>query len=94
MTIYEEGLSANNANYTPLTPVDFLERAAETWPNKTAIIHGTTRRTYKEFLERSKKIASAINKRKIGAGDVVSIIAPNTPAMLESHYGVIMSGAV
>ena len=39
MTIYEEGLSANNANYTPLTPVDFLERAAETWPNKTAIIH-------------------------------------------------------
>ena len=47
MTIYEEGLSANNANYTPLTPVDFLERAAETWPNKTAIIHGTTRRTYK-----------------------------------------------
>ena len=94
MTIYEEGLSANNANYTPLTPVDFLERAAETWPNKTAIIHGTTRRTYQDFLERSKKMASAINKRKIGEGDVVSIIAPNTPAMLESHYGVIMSGAV
>ena len=94
MAIYEEGLSANSANYAPLTPVDFLERAAGTWPDKIAIIHGETRRTYQEFLERSKRMASAINKRKIGKGDVVSIIAPNTPAMLEAHYGVIMSGAV
>ncbi|MDG1888538.1 MAG: acyl-CoA synthetase [Alphaproteobacteria bacterium] len=94
MTIYEDGLSANNANYTPLTPVDFLERAAGTWPNKTAIIHGQTRRSYREFLERSRRMASALNKRNIGKGDVVSIIAPNTPAMLEAHYGVIMSGGV
>ena len=94
MTIYEDGLSANDANYTPLTPVDFLERAAGTWPNKTAIIHGRMRRSYREFLERSKRMASALNKRNIGKGDVVSIIAPNTPAMLEAHYGVIMSGGV
>ena len=94
MAIYEEGLSANSANYAPLTPVDFLVRAAGTWPDKIAIIHGETRRTYQEFLERSKRMASAINKRKIGKGDVISIIAPNTPAMLEAHYGVIMSGAV
>ena len=94
MTIYEDGLSADNANYTPLTPVDFLERAAGTWPNKTAIIHGRMRRSYREFLERSKRMASALNKRNIGKGDVVSIIAPNTPAMLEAHYGVIMSGGV
>jgi fatty-acyl-CoA synthase len=94
MTIYEDDLSANNANYTPLTPIDFLERAAGTWPNKTAIIHGQTRRSYREFLERSRRMASALNKRNIGKGDVVSIIAPNTPAMLEAHYGVIMSGGV
>ena len=94
MTIYEDGVSANNANYTQLTPVDFLERAAGTWPNKTAIIHGRMRRSYREFLERSKRMASALNKRNIGKGDVVSIIAPNTPAMLEAHYGVIMSGGV
>ena len=94
MTIYEDGLSANDANYTPLTPVDFLERAAGTWPDKTAIIHGRMRRSYREFLERSKRMASALNKRNIGKGDVVSIIAPNTPAMLEAHYGVIMSGGV
>ena len=94
MTIYEDGLSANDANYTPLTPVDCLERAAGTWPDKTAIIHGRMRRSYREFLERSKRMASALNKRNIGKGDVVSIIAPNTPAMLEAHYGVIMSGGV
>ena len=94
MAIYEDGLSANNANYTPLTPVDFLERAATTWPNKIAIIHGDLRRNYKDFLSRSRQMASAINERGIGKGDVVSIIAPNTPAMLEAHYGVIMSGAV
>ena len=94
MAIYEDGLSANNANYTPLTPVDFLERAATTWPDKIAIIHGDLRRNYKDFLSRSRRMASAINERGIGKGDVVSIIAPNTPAMLEAHYGVIMSGAV
>jgi fatty-acyl-CoA synthase len=94
MAIYEDGLLANNANYTPLTPVDFLERAATTWPNKTAIIHGDLRRNYKDFFSRSRRMASAINERGIGKGDVVSIIAPNTPEMLEAHYGVIMSGAV
>ncbi|MDA1310898.1 MAG: AMP-binding protein, partial [Proteobacteria bacterium] len=94
MTIYEDGLAANRANYAALTPTDFLERAAATWPDKIAIIHGEQRTTYKDFLTRSRQMASALSRRGIVKGDVVSIIAPNTPAMLEAHYGVIMAGAV
>jgi fatty-acyl-CoA synthase len=94
MTIYEDGLAANKANYAPLTPTDFLERAAATWPDKIAVIHGDLRVTYAELLNRSRRMASALTRRGINRGDVVSIIAPNTPAMLEAHYGVIMAGAV
>ena len=94
MTIYEDGLAANQANYTPLTPTDFLERAAATWPDKIAVIHGDLRITYRTLLARSRRMASALTRRGIKRGDVVSIIAPNTPAMLEAHYGVIMAGAV
>ena len=94
MTIYEDGLAANGANYAALTPTDFLERAAATWPDKIAIIHGEQRTTYRNFLTRSRQMASALTRRGIVKGDVVSIIAPNTPAMLEAHYGVIMAGAV
>jgi fatty-acyl-CoA synthase len=94
MTIYEDGLAANQANHTALTPTDFLERAAATWPDKVAVIHGEQRTTYRELLERSRRMASALTRRGIKRGDVVSIIAPNTPAMLEAHYGVIMAGAV
>ena len=94
MTIYENGLSANQANYAPLTPVDFLDRAATTWPQKVAIIHGDIRRSYLEFNHRCRQMASALERRGIRKGDVVAIIAPNTPAMLEAHYGVVMAGAV
>ena len=94
MTIYENGLSANRANYAPLTPVDFLDRAATTWPQKVAIIHGDIRRTYLEFNRRCRQMASALDRRGIQKGDVIAIIAPNTPAMLEAHYGVVMAGAV
>ena len=94
MKIYEDGLAANRANYAALTPTDFLERAAATWPDKIAVIHGEQRTTYRVFLTRSRQMASALTRRGIVKGDVVSIIAPNTPAMLEAHYGVIMAGAV
>ncbi|MDE0810766.1 MAG: acyl-CoA synthetase [Alphaproteobacteria bacterium] len=94
MTIYEDGLAANRANHTALTPTDFLERAAGTWPDKVAVIHGDLRMSYAELLSRSRRMASALTRRGIKRGDVVSIIAPNTPAMLEAHYGVIMAGAV
>ena len=68
MTIYENGLSANRANYAPLTPVDFLDRAATTWPQKVAIIHGDIRRTYLEFNRRCRQMASALDRRGFKRG--------------------------
>lgn len=91
---YNTGLDRNPANYQPLTPLSFLERAATVFPGHTAIVHGALRRSYAEFYSRSRQLASALAARGIGRGDTVSVMLPNTPAMLESHYGVPMCGAV
>jgi fatty-acyl-CoA synthase len=87
-------LDKNPANFQPLTPLTFLERAAGVHPDRTAIIHGSLRRTYRDFYARSRRLASALDKRGIGRGDTVSVMLPNTPSMLECHYGVPMVGAV
>jgi fatty-acyl-CoA synthase len=92
--IYDLDLPKNSANYRPLTPLTFLERAADVYPDHIAIIHGALRRTYRDFHARSKKLASALAKRGIGRGDTVAVLLANTPAMLECHYGVPMTGAV
>ncbi|GGH29999.1 acyl-CoA synthetase [Alsobacter metallidurans] len=92
--IYDIDLDKNPANFQPLTPLSFLERAALVFPDHTAIIHGALRRTYREFNERSQRLASALAKRGIGRGDTVAVMLANTPAMLECHYGVPMTGAV
>jgi fatty-acyl-CoA synthase len=91
---YNTDLDRNPANYQPLTPLTFLERAASVFPEHTAIIHGTIRRNYAEFYRRSRQLASALSDKGIGRGDTVSVMLANTPAMLESHYGVPMCGAV
>ena len=91
---YNTGLDRNPANYQPLTPLSFLERAAEVYPKNIAIIHGSIKRNYSQFYKRSLQLASALSARGIIRGDTVSVILPNTPAMLESHYGVPMCGAV
>ena len=91
---YNTDLDRNPANYQPLTPLTFLERAASVFPKHTAIIHGTIRRSYAEFYRRSRQLASALSDKGIGRGDTVSVMLANTPAMLESHYGVPMCGAV
>ena len=91
---YNTGLDRNPANYQPLTPLTFLERAASVFPNHTAIIHGAIRRNYDEFYRRSRQLASALSNKGVGLGDTVSVMLANTPAMLESHYGVPMCGAV
>jgi 3-(methylthio)propionyl---CoA ligase len=93
-TPYDTDLDRNPANFQPLTPLTFLQRAAEAFPDHTAIIHGTLRRSYREFYERARRLASALAKRGIKRGDTVSVVLANTPAMLEAHYGVPMSGAV
>ena len=92
--IFESGLAANAANHVPLSPVSFLRRAALVYPEKTAIIHGTRRYCYREFHERSCRLASALAGRGLGKGDCVAIMAANTPEMLEAHYAVPMLGGV
>ena len=91
---YDTGLDKTPANYQPLTPLVFLERAASVHPDHTAIIHGKGRTSYREFYARARKLASALAARGIGHGDTVSVMLANTPAMLEAHYGVPMMGAV
>ena len=94
MTIYDTGLDKNAANYQPLTPLTFLARAASVYPEHVAIIHGKRRISYAEFYKRARQLGSALNKAGIRKGDTVSALLANTPAMLECHYGVPMSGAV
>ncbi|MDA0996685.1 MAG: acyl-CoA synthetase [Proteobacteria bacterium] len=92
--IYETGLDKTAANYQPLTPLSFLDWAARVYPDRTAVIHGPYRSTWRAVDQRCKRLATALMKLGIGKGDTVSIMSPNAPAMLEAHYGVPMSGAV
>jgi fatty-acyl-CoA synthase len=92
--IFEAGLGRGPANCTPLTPLIFLPRTAAIHPDRTAIIHGERRISYREFHARARRLASALAARGIGAGDTVSVLLPNVPAMLDAHNGVPMLGAV
>ena len=93
-TIYDRDLDRNPANFQPLTPLSFLERAAAVFPQRTAIIHGGQSWSYGAFYARARRLASALAKQGISRGDTVSVMLPNTPAMLDAHYGVAMTGAV
>ena len=87
-------LAKNPANFVPLSPVQFLERSAFIWPGKTAVRHGGIAYSYRQFEERSRRLASALAKRGVGRGDTVAAMAPNVPALLEAHYAVPALGAV
>jgi fatty-acyl-CoA synthase len=91
---YDTDLDRNPANYQPLSPLTFLERAARVFPDHTAIVHGKTVYSYAQFYERAKKLASALAKRGIKKGDTVAVMLANTPPMLEAHYGVPFTGGV
>ncbi len=92
---YNQGLDRTPANFQPLTPLQFLERAASVFPEHIAIVHGRLRRNYADFYARSRQLASALTERyAIGRGDTVSVVLANTPEMLECHYGVPMCGGV
>jgi len=93
-SIFDQDLGRTPANFVPLSPISFLERAANLYPARTAIIHGERRISYAEFLTRVRRFASALVKRGIGRGDTVSVMALNTPALLEAHYAIPMVGAV
>ncbi len=91
---YEVGLEAGPANYSALSPVRFLDRAAAVYPDRPAVVYGAREMSYRDFAGRCRRLAAALAARGVGPGDTVSVMAPNIPEMLECHYGVPMSGAV
>ncbi len=91
---YAAHLDKTPANYVPLTPLSFLERAASVYPERVALIHGEHRVTWRRAYERARRLASALVKLGVGVGETVAVMAPNTPAAFEAHFGVPMCGAV
>ena len=89
-----DALPRQPANHQPLTPLLFLERAAQVYPDNTAVVHGALRRSYRALRDRCVKLAHALAQAGIARGDTVAALLPNTPAMLECHYGVPMTGGV
>jgi fatty-acyl-CoA synthase len=94
MGIFEQDLPRNAANFAPLSPLSFLERAAEVYPQRTAVIHGPLRRTWQQVYERCRRLGSALQRAGIGRGDTVAVMLPNVPPMVEAHFGIAMAGAV
>jgi len=93
-SIFDQDLPRNAANHTPLSPLSFIERAAEVYPQRLAIVHGDLRRTWSETYRRCRQLASALVQAGLGKGDTVAVMLPNTPPMVEAHFGVPMAGAV
>ncbi len=91
---YTMGLDKNPANYVPLSPLSFIERAAMVYPNHPAVVHGERRYTWVQTFARVRQLASALAQRGIDLGDTVSVMAYNTPEMFEAHFGVPVTGAV
>ncbi|HVC52901.1 MAG TPA: acyl-CoA synthetase [Stellaceae bacterium] len=91
---YETGLDRNAANFVPLSPVAFLARTAAVYPQRTAVIHGDRRYTWREVRQRCHRLASALAAHGIGRGDTVAVMAPNVPEAFEAHFGVPMTSAV
>jgi fatty-acyl-CoA synthase len=92
--IFDQDLPPNEANHVSLTPLSFIERAAEVYPERLAVVHGALRRDWGELYQRCRQLASALNSHGIGRGDTVAVMLPNTPPMVEAHFGVGMAGAV
>ena len=91
---YRQGLDRNPANHVPLTPLSLLDWAADVYPERCAVIHGKLRMSWAQLRSRSRRLAASLAGLDIGDGDTVAVMLPNTPPMIEAHYGVPMSGAV
>ena len=91
---FETDLDRTPANFQQLSPLSFLARSADVYPDHVAVVHGGLKRTYGEFYARARRLASALAKRGIAKGDTVAVMAPNVPEVLEAHFGVPMIGAV
>lgn len=91
---YDQHLERNTANFAALTPLSFIERTAAVYPERLAIVHGNLRQTWAQTYARCRQLASSLQRSGIGKNDTVAVILPNTPPMVEAHFGVPMSGAV
>ena len=94
MNNFEQGMQRNDANFVPLTPLSFLDRIKDVYPDYEALIYQDRKYTWKQVYDRCIQFASALNKIGVGEGDVVSIMAANTPELFEAHYSVPMTGGV
>ncbi|WP_171209304.1 MULTISPECIES: acyl-CoA synthetase [unclassified Ruegeria] len=92
--IYEQHLDKRPANYTPLSPLSYIERTAAVYPNYPSVVYGDRRYTWAQTYDRCRRLAGALAARGIGRGDTVSIIAANIPELYEAHFAVPMAGAV
>jgi fatty-acyl-CoA synthase len=92
--IFEQDLPRTEANFAAITPLSFIERSALVYPQRLAIIHGALRQTWSQTYARCRQLASALQQRGIGLGDTVAVMLPNTPPMVEAHFGIPMAGAV
>ena len=93
-SIFDSDLPRNPANTAPLTPLAFIARTAEVYPERLAIVHGALRQTWGQTYARCRQLASALQRHGIGKNDTVAVLLPNTPPMVEAHFGVPMAGAV
>lgn len=97
-SIFDQDLPQTPANYAAMSPLSFIERSAQVYPDKLAVVHGTgpdaLRRSWSQLYSRCRRLASALSRAGIGKGDTVAVMLPNTPPMVEAHFGVPMAGAV
>ncbi|MDE2414904.1 MAG: acyl-CoA synthetase [Comamonadaceae bacterium] len=91
---YDQNLPQTPANHAPLSPLSFIERTAEVYPDRLAIVHGELRQTWGQTYARCRRLASSLRRAGIGKNDTVAVMLPNTPPMVEAHFGVPMAGAV
>jgi fatty-acyl-CoA synthase len=94
ISIFDQDLPRVEANFAPISPLSFIERTAEVYPDRLAVVHGPLRQTWHETYARCRRLASALQRAGIGKNDTVAVVLPNTPPMVEAHFGVPMAGAV
>jgi fatty-acyl-CoA synthase len=98
MSIFDQDLPQTSANYAAISPLSFIERSAQVYPQRLAVVHGSgpsaLRYTWSELYRRCRQLASALSLDGIGKGDTVAVMLPNTPPMVEAHFGIPMVGAV
>ena len=94
MSNFDQDLDKNQSNFIPLSPITFLERAKDVYPDYEAFVYGSRKYTWENVYKRSTQFASSLEKQGIGLGDTISILAANTPELFEAHYSIPMTGAV